>query len=138
MAIVTFYSANYSLTPRPDAINDVLGHDLAEWLRTELHERGYDVSEVIGEDYGYGFHLMLNRSHYWITTGQYEPPGFEGHAESRWLVGVDFDPGCLWMWRLFARPSPSDKREITQAIHLLLSTVPSITTIEWWERDVRH
>lgn len=136
MVMVTFYSATYSLTPLPDAINDVLGHDLAAWLRAGLLERGYEATPVIGEDYGHGFHLRLHRAYYWISVVAYEPPEHEGRAEPRWLVGIDLDPGCLWIWRLKARPQPGDKQAIARAIRALLVGEPGITRIEWWAQAV--
>ena len=132
MVMVTFYSATYSLTPLPDATNDVLGHDLAGWLRAGLVERGYDATPVIGEDYGYGFHLRLNRAYYWISVsladGETDPP--------QWGVSLDFDPGCFWIWRFKARPQPGDKQAIARSIHALLVGEPGITRVEWWRQAV--
>ncbi len=132
MVMVTFNSATYSLTPLPDAINDVLGHDLAAWLRAGLLERGHEATPVIGEDYGYGFHVRLHRAYYWIgvsmADGDADPP--------LWGVSVDLDPGCLWIWRLKARPQPGDKQAIARAIHALLIGEPGITRIEWWAQAV--
>ncbi len=136
MVLVTFTSTTFSLNPLPDAINNVLGHDLAAWLAAGLLARGFDADTVIGEDYGYGFHLRLERAYYWITASQVEPEAED--AAPQWRVGIDADPGCLGMWRLRARPAPDDKRKIARAIHALLLTDPSITGIEWWTRDGQH
>jgi hypothetical protein len=135
MQIVTFYSDRFSLTPLPDAINDVLGHDLAAWLLAGLRGRGYDADDVIGEDYGYGFWLRIAPSQFWVHAGQYASPG-DGEPLPQWLVGITDDPGCLWLRRARARPSPERKLQLARDIHTILRGDPGITRIEWWARDV--
>jgi hypothetical protein len=130
MPYVTFLSDRFSNTPAPDSINAMLGKDVAEWLRAGLVAAGFEAGEVIAEDYGYGFWLKRSRSHYWITSTQYEPP--EGTAPPKWLVGIDYDPGCLWIWRLRARPQPGDQVAIARAVHNLLQAEAAIRQIEWW------
>jgi hypothetical protein len=135
---VTFYTDHFSTTPLPDAINDVLGHDLAAWLLEGLRARGYEADDIIGEDYGYGFWLLVEETSIWINATQYEPPGYEGHAHSRWLVDVSTDAGCLWLYRpRRKRLTPEKLRDLTRDIHTLLLTDSSITGIEWWVQDVR-
>ncbi|MDX2163729.1 MAG: hypothetical protein SF162_20600 [bacterium] len=136
MPVVTFFSTRFTRIPLPDAINDVLGHDLAAWLHDAMQTQGYDVDDVIGEDYGYGFWLRLNKRHYWFTTGELEPPGFNGQAESRWLVSLADDPGCFWVYRLRARHSPAEQAALARALHAILQTDPSISGIAWWAQDV--
>ena len=129
MPSVIFTSARFSLDPAPDAINAMLGSDLAAWLRAGLAAEGYEVGEVIAEDYGYGFWLKLNASHYWITCGRYEPE--TERSQPTWMVGVDYDPGCLWLWRLRSRPHPGGETAIARAVHDLLKSAPDIDHIEW-------
>jgi|GEM_PF-5475704 len=132
MSDVTFYSARFSHTPAPDAINEMLGRDLAEWLRDNLTD--FEVGEIIAEDYGYGFWLILEKSHYWITCTEYEPP--ENDTPSRWLVGIHYDPGCFYLRRLRNRPNPDAIPSIAKAIHELIANDDSISKIEWWSEDV--
>ena len=133
MPWVTFSSSNFTLTPAPDAINDILGKDLAEWVRTGLEIAGFEVGEVIAEDYGYGFWLKMNHAHYWITHGQYEPE--EARAQPTWMIGIDYDPGCMWMWRLRTRPQPGDQNTIARAVHDILKKDTTISEIQWWARE---
>ncbi len=95
MPDVTFFSERFSDTPAPESINEILGHDLGVWLHDYLKSRDFDVGEVIAEDYGYGFWLKLEESHYWIMQTQYEPAGFNEQPQPKWLIGIDYDPGCL-------------------------------------------
>ena len=133
---VTFLTDQFSDTPASDSINDMLGKDLGEWLRAELEASGFEVGEVIAEDYGYGFWLERNDSHYWITQTQLEPAGYEGQPLPKWLIGVDNDPGCFWVWRLRTRPQPTDRAAIAQAIDTILKANAEIINLEWWSNDV--
>ena len=135
MQIATFYSDRFTQTPLPDAINDVLGHDLMAWLLAGLRARGYDADDVIGEDYGYGFWLRIEASQFWVHAGQYAPPD-EREPLVQWLIGITDDPGCLWIHRLRTRPSPERQRQLARDIHALLRGEPAITRIEWWARDI--
>lgn len=129
MPQVTFRSDHFSSTPAPDAINDMLGHDLAEWLREQLNTAGFETGEVIAEDYGYGFWLVRNRAYYWISHTQMEPD--ENGLPLLWMVGVDYDPGCLWINRLRSRPHVDDQTAIAEAVHAALQANPRISEIEW-------
>ncbi len=136
MPDVTFVSSRFSQIPASDAINDMLGHDLAAWLRDELRHTSFEVGEVITEDYGYGFWLILDGSHYWITSTQLEPTGFNDQPHPKWHVGVDYDPGCLFLLRLRRRPKPDHVPRIAQAIHTLLESDLAIREIAWWAEGV--
>lgn len=131
MPTVTFYSDRFSDTPAADAINEMLGKDLSEWLREELNQRGFEVGEVIAEDYGYGFWLLRNRSHYWITQTQLDPGDDQDERLPQWLIGMDYDPGCLWIWRLRVRPASGDLTAITQAVQAIIQADASIHGVEW-------
>ena len=133
MSQVTLRSDQFSSVPAPDAINDMLGKDLAEWLRDQLNVAGFEIGDVIAEDYGYGFWIKRGQSHYWITQSQMEPA--ENELPPLWSVGIDYDPGCLWVWLLRARPKASDQAAIAQAVQAALKGNPRISAIEWQRRD---
>jgi hypothetical protein len=127
MPTVTFLSSRFTNTPASDAINDMLGKDLAEWLRPQLASRGFEVGEVIAEDYGYGFWIKLDGAHYWITATQYDgdsqPP--------TWMIGIDYDPGCLWVWRLRSRPKAENIEAIRGAVDAILKGDGQIAAVAW-------
>lgn len=134
MPDVTFTSTRFSQTPALDAINNMLGHDLAAWMRVGLIRAAFDVSEVIAEDYGYGFWVILDGSHYWISVSAVESDGLD--KRSQWRIGVDYDPGCLWMLRLRRRPKPDHLPHITQAIHTVLKSDLTVHEVAWWAQGV--
>jgi len=131
MPDVTFLSDRFSDRPIDDAINEMLGHDLAQWLHDEL-QLNYEVDEVIAEDYGFGFWLQWHNSYYWITATQYEPSGFNEQIQPKWLIGIHYDPGCLWMRRLRHRPDANALTEISYVVNQILQVDTSITQIKWW------
>jgi hypothetical protein len=133
MPQVTFRSDQFSSVPAPDAINEMLGKDLAEWLRDHMSRAGFETGDVIAEDYGYGFWIKRGKSYYWISDSQMEPA--EDDLPPLWTVGVDYDPGCLWLWRLRARPQADDQQAIARAVHDALKANPRIRAIEWQQRD---
>lgn len=132
--MVTFRAERdrFSETPAPDAINDMLGADLAAWLRDGLRAAGFDARPVIAEDYGYGFWLVDQGVHYWVNDTQLEPPD-DDHPLPLWLVDISDNAGCLPALR---RRPQGDPTRIAYTIHTLLQTDPHIHDIQWWERDV--
>jgi hypothetical protein len=136
MPDVTFVSDRFRQTPAPDAINEMLGRDLAAWLRAGLLDAGFEAGEVIPEDYGYGFWLVLAGSHYWITHTMYLPGESDGVEKPTWLVGIHYDPGCLYGWWLRRRPGKGDQARIARAVHVRLKADPTIVDIQWWAQGV--
>lgn len=134
MPMVTFYSDAFSDVPAPDAINEMRGGDVAAWLHDALASPGFEVSEVIAEDYGYGFWVVIERAHYWVSVVEYDR-GDDG-APTQWLVGIDFDPGCLFVFWLRARPRPEHRAQIANAIHEVVNADQRVHDIEWWAKDV--
>lgn len=132
MVDVTFFSDHFSLTPAPDSINEMLGRDLAVWLHDALVRDGFEVGEVIAEDYGFGFWLVLNRSHYWLTAQSYEGDETVQAAPPQWLIGIHYDPGCLNWWRLRMRPNEDDLDVIAGGVNAALEEADHVTAIEWW------
>lgn len=135
MPDVTFRSGRFSRDVAPEAVNDQRGHDVAGWLRGGTLTSGYTVSEVIAEDYGWGFWVTVDDHRYWITVTEYEPS--EDETPPLWLVGVHDNPGCLFVW-LGSRPKPGAISALAQTIHTLLVADHSVSEISWWSPGVRQ
>jgi hypothetical protein len=135
MPEVTFQSDEFEkLTAAQHAINDMLGHDVAEWVHAEMKARGFRVDEVIAEDYGFGFWLERAGSHYWIWCSRYFPT--DNDDDAVWTIGAHFDPGCLGMRWLRKRPIPATLDTIVLAIHDIVSEAPHTRNITWWRDDL--
>jgi len=130
MHLVTFTSDRFTLTPLPNAINDVLGHDIIDHVRAELLRHGFTVSERIGEDYGFGLWVEMLDVPYWISASIYDLPDATTGQPPRWIINVHDDAGCL-LWLRRKRPDPASAARLTALIHALLSADPHVSAIAW-------
>ncbi len=107
-------------TVKPHFINPCcFGEDFAAWLRTELApllESGFELSEPIQEDYGWGLWATHGRGidRFWIAMSYCGEGPTEEPAE--WVVSVNYDAGLNLIKRLFHKPN-------TQAFGLLRDRV---------------
>lgn len=138
MIHLTFLSARFSTIPAPEAINDNLGADVAAWLRAGLLRAGFEVSEVIPEDYGFGFWLPQDGWQAWLSVTAYEPIGVEGRSEPTWLIGIDDHAGCLSLMRIRPRSAPAVLDRIADAVIALLRADSSVSEIMRWAQGVRR
>ena len=91
---------------QPHFINPCcFGEDFARWLRAQLADlaaAGYELSEAIQEDYGWGFWATRGTDPFWIALGFCGDGPTEEPAE--WVVSVSYDPGLNLLKRLFHKP----------------------------------
>jgi hypothetical protein len=91
---------------KPHFINSCcFGEDLAAWLKGKLQPlaaNGFEISEPLQEDYGWGLWVTKEKDPFWIALaycgeGPTDEPG-------RWMVSINYDPGLNILKRLFHRP----------------------------------
>ena len=91
---------------KPHFINPCcFGEDFASWLReriSPLEESGFKISDIIQEDYGWGFWAREGENSFWIAvscigTG---PQDYDGE----WGISISYDPGLNVLRRLFHEP----------------------------------
>jgi hypothetical protein len=83
------------------------GEDFAGWLLAELaslREGGFEFSEPIQEDYGWGVWCRHGDDPYWIALSYCGDGPTEEPAE--WVVSVNYDPGLNLIKRLFHKADP--------------------------------
>lgn len=97
------------------------GEDFAAWLKKEiatLEGSGFSFSEIIQEDYGWGFWVWRGGDPFWVALsyvgdGPQEAPG-------QWVISVNYDPGLNLLKRLFHRPDAKAlekvRDEVRQAV----------------------
>ncbi len=81
------------------------GEDFAAWLKQQLApltSSGFSFSEIIQEDYGWGFWARHSKVPYWVALS-YVGDGPQ-EADAQWVISVDYDPGLNLIKRLFHRP----------------------------------
>ena len=97
---------------KPHFINPCcFGEDFAAWLKKEistLADSGFNVLEIIQEDYGWGFWAWHGKDPFWVAIsyvgdGPQEPP-------AQWVISIDYDPGLNLIKRVFHKPD----REVLQ------------------------
>jgi hypothetical protein len=92
---------------KPHFINPCcFGEDFAVWLKKEispLRDSGFSLSEIIQEDYGWGFWAWHGKDPFWVALSYVG----EGPQEepAQWVISVDYDPGLNLIKRLFHKPN---------------------------------
>jgi hypothetical protein len=91
---------------KPHFINPCcFGEDFAAWLKEQiaaLESSGFKFSEIIQEDYGWGFWAWHGREPFWVALSYV----FDGpqEAPAQWVISVNYDPGLNLLKRLVHRP----------------------------------
>jgi hypothetical protein len=87
---------------KPHFINPCcFGEDFAAWLKehlSSLANSGFSFSEIIQEDYGWGFWARHGKDPFWVAIvyvgdGPQEVP-------AQWVISVSYDPGLNLLKRL--------------------------------------
>lgn len=117
---------------KPHFINpNCFGEDFARWLRQEvddLGQAGYELSDPIQEDYGWGFWATKGKDPAWISLSYCGEGPSEGPAE--WVVAVEYDPGLNLIKRLFHRPDAAALSGVYGRVRDVLSSAPDIRLLE--------
>jgi len=117
---------------KPHFINPCcFGEDFAAWLRQQLADlaaAGFELSDPIQEDYGWGFWVTRDRDPFWIALSFCGEGPTEGPAE--WIVSVDYDPGLNVIKRLFHRPDAAALRLLRARVLEVLGATPGIRVLD--------
>lgn len=115
---------------KPHFINPCcFGEDFAAWLAKELAPltaAGFQLSEPIQEDYGWGLWASRNDSSFWIALSFCDDGPVEEPAE--WLVSVSHEGGLLK--RLFRKPDAEGFREVRDRVWQSLRSNPAIDIVQ--------
>jgi hypothetical protein len=91
---------------KPHFINPCcLGEDFAAWLKKQiaaLEGYGFRLSEIIQEDYGWGFWASHRKDPFWVALS-YLGDGPQ-EAPAQWIISVTYDPGLNLLRRLLHKP----------------------------------
>ncbi len=117
---------------KPHFINPCcFGEDFAGWLKQELAvlaAEGFEFSDPIQEDYGWGIWASRGKDPYWISLGyvgdgpQEEPP--------QWVVSVDYDPGLNLVKRLFHKPDSRGFERVRDRVWEAIRATNGIKVVE--------
>jgi hypothetical protein len=118
-------------TVKPHFINPCcFGEDFAAWLRGELaplREVGFELSEPIQEDYGWGLWANRGADAFWIAlsycgSGPTEEP-------AAWVVSVNYDAGLNIIKRLFRKPDAQAFGLVRDRVRQSLEANPAIAIV---------
>ena len=117
---------------KPHFINPCcFGEDFARWLRDQLADltkTGFQLSEPIQEDYGWGFWASHTSDPYWIALSFCGEGPTEEPAE--WVVSVAYDPGLNLLKRLFHKPDAPARDRLRRRVREVLGSTPGIRSSE--------
>jgi hypothetical protein len=116
---------------KPHFINPCcFGEDFAGWLRREVADlavAGFELSEPIQEDYGWGFWATRGTDPFWVTLSFCGDGPCEEPAE--WVVSVAYDPGLNLLKRLFHKPDPEAIAVVRRRIWQVLDSTPGLRVL---------
>ena len=117
---------------KPHFINPCcFGEDFARWLREglgDLAKSGFELSEPIQEDYGWGLWASRGPDPFWIALSFCGEGPTEEPAE--WVVSVDYDPGLNLLKRVFHKPDAAALAQVRARVWHLLASTPEIRIID--------
>ena len=116
---------------KPHFINPCcFGEDFAAWLKKEiatLEGRGFSFSEIIQEDYGWGFLAWRGGDRFWVALSYVRDGPQE--APAQWIISVNYDPGLNLLKRLFHKPNREALRQLRDHIRQAVASNPSIKMV---------
>ena len=122
---------------KPHFINPCcFGEDFAAWLASELAPltaQGFEISEPIQEDYGWGLRVVRARTRVWIALSSLQdgpehgevpivPPG-----QGEWVVTVVQERGLNPFRRLFGGEDPAAANLVAATVRTVLEGASDIT-----------
>jgi hypothetical protein len=115
---------------KPHFINPCcFGEDFALWLREQVADltgAGFDLSQPIQEDYGWGFWATY-QDPFWIALSFCGDGPTEEPAE--WSVSVAYDPGLNLIKRLFHKPNQDALDRLRGRVWQVLGSTPGIRVL---------
>lgn len=116
---------------KPHFINPCcFGEDFAAWLKnqlTALGDSGFKLSEVIQEDYGWGFWAWRQKDSFWVAIS-YVGDGPQ-ETPAQWVISVNYDPGLNIIKRLLHKPDRQALQELRDRVRQAVMSNAAIRTV---------
>ena len=118
---------------KPHFINPCcFGEDFTIWLKERvapLSKKGFNFSESIQEDYGWGFWANHSRDTYWVAISYVGDGPQEEPAQ--WVISVNYDPGLNLVKRLFHKPDGYALSQLREGVCEALTSNPGIRIVSF-------
>ena len=114
---------------KPHFINPCcFGEDFAAWLKQQITPlTDFILSEIIQEDYGWGFWALHGKDRFWVALS-YVGNGPQ-EAPAQWIISVNYDPGLNLIKRLLHRPDVQAFSELRDRVWQILGSNSAIRTL---------
>lgn len=89
------------------------GEDFAAWLKEHvagLEDHGFRFSEIIQEDYGWGFWVWHGKDPFWVALS-YVGDGPQ-ETPAQWVILASYDPRLNLLKRLFHKPDAGAMQQL--------------------------
>jgi hypothetical protein len=106
------------------------GEDFAAWLKeqlTPLTSSGFNFSEIIQEDYGWGFWTRHGKDPFWVALSYVGDGPQEEPAQ--WVISVNYDPGLNLIKRLFHKPDPQALQNLRDHVRRAVTSNTAIRIV---------
>ncbi len=115
---------------KPHFINDCcFGEDFTAWLRQRLADlSGFEFSEPIQEDYGWGLWATHGKDKFWIALSYVGDGPTETPAQ--WVLSIAHDTGLNVFKKMFSKPDLSAMETLRARIRRELETKDGITIVQ--------
>lgn len=116
---------------KPHFINPCcFGEDFAAWLKQQLApltSSGFNLSQIIQEDYGWGFWAKHGKDPFWVALS-YVGDGPQ-EAPAQWVLSVNYDPGLNLIKRLFHKPDLQALQNLRDHVRQAVTSNTAIRTV---------
>lgn len=116
---------------KPHFINPCcFGEDFARWLKEQLApltSSAFNLSEIIQEDYGWGFWAWHGKDPFWVALS-YVGDGPQ-EAPAQWVISVNYDPGVNLIKRLFHKPDRQALQMLRDYVRQAVTSNSSIKVV---------
>lgn len=127
--VVTFKSSTFNMSePREYFVNpSCFGDDLAKWLAEQLRSKGYQASEVPGqEDFGWYFTFVESGVEHCFVIGH---RAGDDDTEYLWIGWLERSRG--FVASVLGGRQRDVQPDAAGAIHEILSSSPQIQNVRW-------
>jgi len=116
---------------KPHFINPCcFGEDFAAWLKKQisaLEGYGFRFSEIIQEDYGWGFWASHGKDPFWVALS-YLGDGPQ-EAPAQWIISVTYDPGLNVLKRLLHKPDRGTLQQLRDHVRQAVASNAAIKVV---------
>src|SRR5258707_2643654 len=127
---------------KPHFINPCcFGGDFAAWLKEQvstLPDSGFTFSQIIQEDYGWGFWAWRGKDPFWFALS-YVGDGPQ-EAPAQWVISVNYDPGLNLVKRLFHQPNQQALQDLRAHIRQAVTSNAAIRIVPTprYDKEEKH